>query len=473
MIGKRGRAIRWLATVSGIVLTAGISAESAVYEVGPGKDLRSIGDVPWELLQAGDVVRIHWREEPYHEKFVIAAQGTAAAPIVVTGVPGAGGALPVLDGRGATTRTALAYGAGARGVIKIGASTVPADVMPRHIIVENLEIRSARQPYTFVGPDGSEAAYQKNASAIYLEKGEHITIRNCVFHDCGNGFFCARSSADVLVEGCRIYGNGAEGSIYEHNNYTSANGILFQYNYFGRLREGCGGNNLKDRSAGTVIRYNWINGGNRQLDLVESGSMRAHPSYRDTHVYGNVLVEFDGEGNRQMIHYGGDNGREETYRKGTLHFYNNTVVSTRTGRTTLLRLSTKDERADVRNNIIYTTAPGANLDLLSTSGRLELRNNWLKAGWVAEFGSETDGSVVDGGGNVTGDDPGFLDFAAQNFSLRHDSPCSDISTDPATGHPVLKEYVRHRRSRPRPAAGPLDAGAYERPIDRPNEGGGS
>ena len=54
------------------------------------------------------------------------------------------------------------------------------------------------------------------------------------------------------------------------------------------------------------------------------------PSYRETFVYGNVLIEFDGEGNRQMIHYGGDSGREERYRNGTLYFYHNTVVSTRT-----------------------------------------------------------------------------------------------------------------------------------------------
>ena len=69
------------------------------------------------------------------------------------------------------------------------------------------------------------------------------------------------------------------------------------------------GNNLKDRSAGLVVRYNWLEGGNRLLDLVESDfpSYYENPSYRNTYVYGNVLVEQDG-GNSQVIHYGGDNG---------------------------------------------------------------------------------------------------------------------------------------------------------------------
>ncbi|WP_419641612.1 hypothetical protein, partial [Thiolapillus sp.] len=63
-------------------------------------------------------------------------------------------------------------------------------------------------------------------------------------------------------------------------------------------------------------------------------------------MYGNVLIEPDGAGNSQMVHYGGDSGdsgdsgNESIYRKGTLYFYHNTVVSTRDGNTTLVRLST-------------------------------------------------------------------------------------------------------------------------------------
>jgi CRISPR/Cas system-associated exonuclease Cas4 (RecB family) len=60
---------------------------------------------------------------------------------------------------------------------------------------------------------------------------------------------------------------------------------VFQYNRFGPLCAGCNGNALKDRSIDTVVRYNWIESGNRQLDLVDAEddpSLIVDPRYRDT-----------------------------------------------------------------------------------------------------------------------------------------------------------------------------------------------
>ena len=72
-----------------------------------------------------------------------------------------------------------------------------------------------------------------------------------------------------MAKGCSIYDNGIEGSIYQHNSYTEMNGIVFQNNLFGPLRDERFGNKLKDRSAGCVIRYNRMESGNRQLDTVD------------------------------------------------------------------------------------------------------------------------------------------------------------------------------------------------------------
>src|ERR1051325_5677779 len=353
--------------------------QATVYEVGPGKPYASIGAVPWESLQAGDTVLIYYRSTPYNEKWVICRQGTASAPITVRGILGPNGELPVIDGNGATTRPTLNYWNQERGVIKIGGANVPADTTPQYITVENLDIRSARPPYTYTAANGSAGSYVNNASSIYVEKGENITVRNCVLHDCGNGFFVASSDAlasrNILVEGNYIYDNGNLNSIFEHNNYTAAIGITFQYNHFGPLRAGCSGNNLKDRSAGLVVRYNWIEGGNRQLDLVDgedSSLIRNDPRYRETFVYGNILIEPDAAGNRQIAHYGGDSGTTANYRKGLLYFYNNPIVPTRTDRTTLLRLSTNEETCDFRNNIAYVTAAGNTLSLLDDTGVLNM-----------------------------------------------------------------------------------------------------
>src|SRR6185436_4112145 len=271
-------------------------AQAAIYEVGPGQTYASIGATPLATLQPGDTVRIHYRATPYKEKWVICLQGTAALPITFSGVAGPNGELPIIEGIGAVTEPGLNYFSENRGIVKIGGANTPADKMPKYIVVENLEIRGARSSYTFTDDSGATVSYASNASTIYVEKCENCTLRNNVLHDAGNGLFVASSDAnvsrDIVIEGNHIYDGGNVSSIFEHNVYTAALGIRFEGNYLGRLLTGAGGNNLKDRSAGTVIRYNWIEGGNRQLDLVDgedSIAIRNDPGYHSAYVYGNIL----------------------------------------------------------------------------------------------------------------------------------------------------------------------------------------
>lgn len=443
-------------------------ASAATYEIGPGKQFASISQAPWPDLKPGDTVLIHWRLEPYREKWVLCLEGTPDAPITVRGVPGPDGQLPVLDGANAVTAPNVNFWAEVRGVLKIGGASIPADRMPRHIVIDSLEFRGANRDNTFRDKAGITQSYQRNASGIYVEKGENIVIRNCVFRDNGNGLFVASSddatSRDILIEGNYLYNNGNSGSFTEHNSYTAAAGIVFQGNRYGPLRPGAGGNNLKDRSSAAVIRYNWIEGGNRQLDLVEAEDsihIRNDPRYGETFVYGNVLIEPAGAGNRQIVHYGGDNGEEPTYRKGTLYFYNNTVISTRTDRTTLMRLSTQDERCDARNNIVYITQPGDRLALLDDVGMLDFTNNWTKPGWTDGY-EDFVGTVLDNG-NLRGESPLFLDEAAQDFRLASDSPAAaqaiPLAAPVLPANDTLSQYVKHQRITPRPAS--RDLGAFE------------
>jgi hypothetical protein len=452
-----------VAALSFSLLCFPLPAFSATYEVGPGKGYANIGDLPWESMKAGDEVLIYWRQEPYKEKWVIAAQGTEQQPFTVRGVASESGQLPVIDGREATTRSQINFWGEERGVIKIGGANVPDVAEPSWIVLENLDIRSGRTPYQFTGRYGL-TNYTKNAASVYMETGRNVTIRNCILHDSGNGLFISHASRNVLIEGCWIYDNGIESSIYEHNTYTAAIGIIYQFNYLGPLRTNCLGNNLKDRSAGLVVRHNWIESGNRQLDLVDaedSAELVNDLSYGKTFVYGNILIEPDGAGNSQIVHYGGDSGDESIYRKGILYFYNNTVVSTRTGNTTLLRLSTNDETCDCRNNIVYTTAAGSRLALLNEAGVVGLKNNWLKSGWVDSHSGLT-GTIYNDGGNITGDSPGFVDGALQEYHLSSRSPCVNAGTSlHGDAYPVLYQYVKHRRSEARPSDGTLDIGAFE------------
>lgn len=455
-----------------IVFVFGLtSANAAVYEVGPNQALQTIAQVPWATLQPGDTVLIHWRPTPYKEKWVICRQGTASAPITVRGVANQNGELPILDGNGAVTPTNLNFWSESRGVIKIGGANVPADTMPRYIVIENLDIRSAHPNYQFTDDVGAVQTYASAASAIFVEKGENITIRNNILHDSANGFFVASAndlvSRNILVEGNYIYDNGIVGSAFQHNNYTAAIGITFQYNRFGPPKTGANGNALKDRSAGLVVRYNWIEGGNRQLDLVdgEDSSLIVNaPEYRKTFVYGNILIEPDGAGNNQITHYGGDSGTVANYRKGKLYFYNNTIVSTRAGNTTLFRLSSNEETCDARNNIFYNTAAGTSLAMIDDTGLLTIANNWLKPNWRVSHGTPT-GTVTNNGGNVQGTSPNFVDETGQNYRLASNSAAinagTSLNADVLPVHNLVRQYVKHQTSEPRPTNGQFDLGAYE------------
>src|ERR1044071_6186635 len=91
------------------VVLLGSSAGATTYEVGPGKACESLSAVPWMSLAPGDAVRIHWRKEPYREKLLISARGTAERPITISGMKGPDGKLPVIDGANATTNPQLDF----------------------------------------------------------------------------------------------------------------------------------------------------------------------------------------------------------------------------------------------------------------------------------------------------------------------------------------------------------------------------
>lgn len=442
---------------------------NVVIDVGPGLDYEEPHLVPWDQLSASTLVRIHKRETPYRSKWVVTTTASENEPLVILGVSD-DDERPVITGDNAQTLSGLYYLNEVRSVVKVGNYTGDGDAsIPAHVFIENLDIRSSRPAYSFTDRYGSEQTYNTNAAAIHIEEGDTITIRGCALHDCGNGLFTSHFTTDILISGNHIYDNGIEGRYYEHNTYTESMGIIYEFNHFGPLRDGCDGNNLKDRSAGTVVRYNWIEGGNRQLDLVETDydSFYNDPSYDETFVYGNILVEPDGAGNNQIIHYGGDNDNINytRYREGTLYLYHNTIISTRSTTTNLVNLSTDEATADIRNNIIYTTASGTNLALTSGRGNLYLVSNWLKEGYKTTHESSDTVLFLANTGNITGDDPGFADEDAQDFTLASGSPCIDSAAllpADVDHYPVTAQYVKHLDAVERSILGEgSDLGAFE------------
>ena len=144
--------------------------------------------------------------------------------------------------------------------------------------------------------------------------------------------------------------------------------------------------------------------------------------------------------------------------------FHNTIVSTRTDRTTLIRLSTNDETSDFRNNIVYNAAGGNALSLVDQSGILNLTHNWFQPGKTYTFGSLT-GVIHDDGTSLTGPSPGFVSQSSQDFHLTAASPARDAGTalHPAVlpDHDLLWQYGKPRSAEIRPTDATIDLGAFE------------
>ena len=413
------------------------------FDVGLGQAYAKIGDVPWYDLGPGDTVRIFWRADPYREKILISNRGTADQPIRLCGVAGPNGELPVLRGQDATTGPNMHFidfsAIEDEGLILINRDSSDSYYSrPGYIVIEGLALRSAYLGSNYTASDGSIRGFTTSSSSVAIIGADNVTVRNCELSDSGMGLFTLSKSEteatlvrDILVEGCHIFGNGAVDDWLEHNIYMQALGMTVQYNRFGRLRDGSLGANLKDRSAGTVVRYNYIEGTQRLLDLVDAQEdapdVLADPRYRQTFVYGNVLISGPQDAS-SLVHYGGDTvGYEQNFRKGTLYFYNNTIIEsaddTDIWNTILVDASTNDEHVDLRNNVIWSSGT-TNFHLLGLAGQAVVGPNWISSGYIPALDGST-ATVTVGTGVIRGSDP-MLD---------------PITLHPLTGSPVIDKAV--------------------------------
>jgi hypothetical protein len=423
------------------------------FDVGPGHAYAKVGDVPWYDLGPGDTVRIFWRADPYREKILISNRGTADKPIRLCGVPGPAGELPVLSGQNATSGPNLHFVSYApiqdEALVLIGRDASDSYFSrPGYITIEGLALRSAYRDYSYTATDGTTRPWMGSSSSIAILGGDHVTIRNCELSDSGMGLFTLSKDEDettlvrdVLMEGCHVFGNGNTDSWLEHNVYAQTLGITIQFNKFGRLRRGGLGSNIKDRSAGTVIRYNYIEGTVRLLDLVDAQehikAALADPRYRETFVYGNVMLSGPQDASN-IIHYGGDTtGFEQNFRKGTLYFYNNTVIESANQadrwNTTMVNADTMDEHVDMRNNILWNKGT-SNFHLLGLAGQAVIGANWISTGYLPAMDGST-ATVSIGSGVITGADPKL-----EPTTLRPVDGCTAIDKGVALAASAAAEY---------------------------------
>lgn len=186
-------------------------------------------------------------------------------------------------------------------------------------------------------------------------------VGNDVFNN-GNGVFTAfngnggwgQSDVNVLWEGNHIHGSGSTGSYLEHQLYLQSWGEVVQFNRIDDYNPTAYGSNLKSRGIQDIIRYNYLgDGAAREMDLVDvqdapaymsfegflsGGTSSVHALYPNdfypadrlaaeqeafnSHfVYGNI---YKNSTSGVPIHFAYDHNGNETSRKGSLYWYNNT-----------------------------------------------------------------------------------------------------------------------------------------------------
>lgn len=506
-----------------LIAVAATAVNSATYQVGPGKTYSTIASVPWYNLQGGDSVLIFWQATPYKEKFLVSTRGSASAWLHVIGVSNSNGDKPVIDGDGATTgsnmhwRTSWQAGATydieSEGVVCVVANN-DVSVNPAYIEIANLNIKNARATNQYTGGNNVTINYSSFAACIYAKNPQHLIIRDCEIANGENGFFNVTGNIqgsanwwEGLAEDIHLSGNyfhdcGAS-DWFEHTIYIQCDKSVIEKNHFGPMKAGAFGNQIKDRSAGTIIRYNYIEGqmGARFLDLVEdqdaTPTLQSKSYYGHDFVYGNLFLQVTGDTNSGSgaIHWDGDHyaGGRATETDTRLYFYNNTWVF-RGDETwyphTIFSVQdagdncpsgTLTSKIDVRNNIFYSFAKtiGSNPIPLAWAScpntNIDLYNNWTSPGWsLCNWGGSGSCSngIITGTVNVvspSNNNPGFVDIDNYDAHLLSNSSAIGIGgslaaevTSNALGLDLtpMYEYVYHNQVKVRANSGAgCDAGA--------------
>ncbi|MGE5453430.1 MAG: hypothetical protein ACM3VZ_16495 [Acidobacteriota bacterium] len=474
-----------------------LKGSHATYNVGPGQTYTELTDVPWLRLQAGDVVNIHYRSAPYRTKFGLRAQGTARDPIVINGVTDSTCKRPEISGANATTAAdAQASGFGqaieAMGLIQIyRLPTDPWDTYtPDHITIQNLKLTGARRDHTFTNQAGDVTRYDSFSAAIYAVRVHHLTVENCEITGNGLGVFTNTKgstpqdySAHVIIRRNVIHFNGNPDRQTEHNLYVQARRALYEGNFIGQAY---GGSSLKDRSSGTVIRYNKILASARALDLVETEEenhpvLQQDPLYPHAWVYGNIIIN-DHKAPAgyavNLIHWAFDNTQARS-RTGTLFFYANTLVNKLPQATFWYfspfqighdGLADPGSRIEASSNIFWQQSDTEWRFLSDKAGSLQFRGrNYVPRNWYPTTPGKKANVQTGGATLLTGQAP-LLDA---NLVPRAGSPVLDQggvgpSFTPAgatAAHLLVTHQYREGAGMAlRPVTGSaLDLGALERP----------
>jgi hypothetical protein len=415
-----------------VFLCATTLARAAELAVGPQQPYAQIADA-LAKAQPGDVIAVHPLpgSEPYAQVALNITRPrltlkAAGGRVVLSGRGGDQG------GRGAAPRAIVQFSPGADGGV-----------------LEGFELTGAHNS-------------SHNGAGVRINQANDVTIRDCVIHhnDMGimsNGDGTPSTGLRQLIENCLIHANGdpAEPG-YNHNLYLGGTSVtLVGCEVHGSLT----GHNVKSRAHRTTVLACYIHdSANREFDLVDAQGDTTVPG-SDAVLAGNLIVKARNcAGNRGVIHFGQDGGKEHD---GTLYLVHNTIVTPFVA--PVVTLSSGKVRAQFFNNIVW-------------SGGVRQRGQQL-----VSAAKQTD--AVHGAHNLLGSEfseiPGLEHtiFTQADIALWFKNPAQNdyrLRVHCAMGLPLppeissvvggkLLQYQAPQSSVPRPATGQPDLGAFEFP----------
>lgn len=300
---KAGQRGWWILVVAAVVQVAGLGqrAWAEVLEVGPGKAFEKI-EAAYERAAAGDEILVH--PKPGNAAYERVAVRVRKPGLKIRGKVGADGALVKVDGTG------FEYS---------GAGSVPRAIFQFNEggdggLLEGFELTGAHNA-------------SHNGAGVRISSANDVTVRNCRIHGNDMGIMSGGDgvpgkAANQRVEYCEIHHNGAlDDPGYNHNLYLGGTSVMVR---FCDIHHSLTGHNFKSRAQVNWVEYCHIHdAANREVDLVDAVDTEREDS--DSVLVGNLIVKDpEARGNRGVIHFGQDGGKDH---RGTLFLIHNTIVT--------------------------------------------------------------------------------------------------------------------------------------------------
>jgi len=431
-----------LVSMAGAVLLVAAQARAGELGVGPGQRFPRVENA-LALAQPGDTILVYPQagNKPYEKTAVFVTKSRIvfkAAPARQGDRVALSGAGFDYSGRGSVPRAIFQFNKGADGCA-----------------LDGFELLEAHND-------------SHNGAGVRINQANDVIVRNCHIHnnDMGtmsNGDGTAKTALNQLIEGCLIHSNGNTAEPGQnHNLYLGGTSVTLAAC---EVHSSLTGHNVKSRAHQTTVLCCYVHdSANREFDLVDGQGDTDRPE-SDAVLVGNVIVKAAKcAGNRGVIHFGQDGGKEHD---GTIWLAENTIVTPYIS--PVVALSAAKARACLANNIVWDAGSGQGGQRLVDLGRspreaVKGSSNWLSAGFAAEVAalSLTKTHVA-----KAGEGPSFADPAKGDFRLaRPDKSIVDA------GEPLdrklaemlgakLRQYKAPQSLEDRPSDGKPDLGAYE------------